>query len=147
MCTICNAAEFERKIAETDIPCYKVMRFEDGEYYTPYYNMQMKIGERYDNKGEEIITDEVLNLKIWRGDRNKYKEIRQGFFHSFVDYYYSADYYAHLFNKNKVGNFGFHIIECVIPKESQYIVGFDLDHNLLTYASKSIVLKKKAFPQ
>ena len=145
MCTICNAAEFERKIAETDIPCYKFMRFEDGEYYTPYYNMQMKIGERYDNKGEEIIKDEVLSLKIWWRDWNKYKEIKQGFFHSFVDYY-SADYYAQLFNKNKAGNFGFYIIECVIPKESQYIVGFDLENNLTTYSSKSIVLKKKAFP-
>lgn len=145
MCTICNATEFERKIAETDIPCYKLMRFENGQYYTPYYNMQMEIGMRYDNKDDEVITDGVKSVKIWWGDWDKYKEISQGFFHSYINYA-SADYYVQLFNKYRIETVEFHIIKCVIPKGTEYIAGFDINHSQPVYVSKSIVLQKKVFP-
>lgn len=141
MCTICNKTEFKRKIAETDIPCYKVMRFENGQYYTPYYNMQMEIGMRYDNMDEETITDEVKSIDIWWGDWDKFKEIKGGFFHSYINFYSATQQ----LNKNKVNDVGYHIIKCIIPKGTEYIAGFQINHNQPVYASKSIVLQKKVF--
>lgn len=145
MCMICNKSDFKRKVAEECIHCYKVMRYQDGEYYAPYLDMRMELNVRYDNHDNEDIKDELNNSDIWFRNWKEYTKIKSGFFHSYVNYE-SADYFAQQFNANRIKGVEYHIIDCVIPKSSEYIEGFEMCHNQPTYASKSIILNEIVFP-
>lgn len=145
MCMVCNTTDFQRKVAEEDIHCYKIMRYQHGEYYTPYLDMQMEIGTRYDNRDEEDIKSSLKDYDIWFRNWKEYVKIKSGFFHSYVNYE-SADYFAKQFNANKLQGVKYHVFYCVIPKGCVYIEGVEFCHNQPTYASKSIILKEIVFP-
>lgn len=144
MCTICFKSEFQRKTAETDIPCYKVMKLNNMKYYTPYYDMEMEIGTRYDNNEGEYINEKYQLYETWGCFLQDVYEFRGGFFHSFINYS-SALHLTCLLNMPKVKNIDYHIIKCIIPSGSEYIKGISSDNYHPTYVSKSIILKEKVF--
>ena len=106
----------ERKIAEDDITVYKIIKYDNriGEYFTPFMNKQIKIGETYNS---ELV---VLNCG--------YNAIVQEGLHSFpgnCDLMILIEYMGLNFFKYK--NCNFFIFKCIIPKNSKFYCGkFDI---------------------
>lgn len=90
----------EKKIAENDIIVYKFIINENNNFFTPYYDANIKIGKTYRSK-----------IKF-----NYYNHITVGL-HSFKNYndaLFASNYHSTLIpltnNSNK-------IVKCIIPKK------------------------------
>lgn len=108
------------RIAWKPIKVYKIVNFEDGDYYTPYYHYKLK------HKNLINILNTLLNVilkikKVYYWDYPDSCEVNGGFFHSFhskaiaINKINSSEFYNPLINHT--------LIECIIPKFSLYYKG------------------------
>lgn len=139
MCLSVLKKNYKRKIVKENIECYKVMAFWNDKYYTPFQEMFMKVGVRYDNDNEEDI-GEVLYTELSSDNLIPYIEVNDGFYHSFK---YKIDCMSEKLLISHLNNLAeYHVMRCIIPKGTEYIEGYGItkDEN---YASKSIVIVEK----
>jgi hypothetical protein len=126
MCLDING-KLEKKIAETDIICYKhLKKLNNGNYLTPYQLDKVSIGETYESEVEVIEWEENIFYQISRA------------LHSFADIKSckkDADEELKSLARNRDEN-DYVICRCVIPKGSEYYVG-DFAYSLC-YASNKI---------
>lgn len=118
MCLILKRNE-SPKIAEEDIVCHKLLLCGNKEdtFFTLHRNIEVNITEPLYAMGKE---------------RKRFKNIGEGFIHTYqswervCDVYLSVDTY---------------IIECIIPKGTEYYEGMDSCFPVKSFASKMILFK------
>ncbi len=130
---MCLAVKSLVKIAEEDIVCYKhvlaVIPFNNTEkmrFYTLYQHMPVSIGETYTLEGK-------LEDCFYRGYESDFTSlgtvcVSRGAFHSYS--FVSGDIAELAANKGEA------IIECAIPKGTEYVEGDFCGRK--SYASKAI---------
>lgn len=110
-------------IAEEDIICYKVIKFAGKHPLTPYMSL-------------EIEDDVLLGKKLFCGGLRKHVEfdewhsvncIGEGYIHTFstlesAKFCLFHEVIPFIHNSNPI--FDFFIYECIIPKGTEYFIGF-----------------------
>lgn len=109
------------RIAWKPIKVYKIVRFKDGDYYTPYYDYKLK-HKNLVNIFNTLLSIIVKIKKVWSFKYQKiiYK-VNNGFFHSFYDKTTAIDGIDYL--KSSGPKINYILIECTIPKFSLYYKG------------------------
>lgn len=116
------------KIADKDITCYKLVERTKikGVYKAQYQEFEYIIRQLYTNNCD--IEDVAFHIRYNRYLGEGLYIIREGMFHSFIDYLFSA------MLKNSFPNYT--LLKCVIPKGAYYFKG--TFGTLPSYASSQI---------
>lgn len=164
MCQYCN----DKVEHDSDILCYKVVFIKDGKIYSPYHHeATWVLGQTERIPYEEKLKND-LAFKEYDpfGPNANDDTITKGAFHSFksmrwaekefnyqlgvaeeatkttVHYdHYDLPYASNVFYLNNPifrGKFSVAILECVIPKESEYTYSGTSDFTNETYASQQL---------
>ena len=108
---------YEKKIADEDIECYKVLKVCGGLMFSPFQMFDYMIGKLYETKLGEIEEGD-----IYEG------------FHSCTSIYGARRYQT-----NNVE----HIFKCIIPKGAEYYKGRSTicGHSIEGYVSNKIIIE------
>lgn len=126
MCLILKRNE-SPKIAEEDIVCHKLLLCGNKEdtFLTIQMRHEVNITEPLYGMGKEDSSIMTFNKKDVR-------VITSGFIHTFQDWDGLCEHYA---------NSDVYIIECIIPKGTEYYEGVDAAFDKKCFASKMILFK------
>jgi hypothetical protein len=130
----------ERLIAETDITCYKVLQVTKKflgfikKYKTPFYHAKIEIGKTYYSDFEYNIYSmkSLMTYVIEKG------------LHTFTTHKGAISQIAEL-KLNKITHRRFCVVECTIPKGTEYYIGEfgnGLTYSLPSYASSELKYNK-----
>lgn len=111
---MCLIVKGGKKKAKTDIVCYKIMVQYPGGICSRYHFMTWEIGREYQA------------YRACSGFIKKYKEIHEGYFHSYCE-----------IPVTDISKHNEYVYECIIPKGTWYFQGMHTDGND-GYASKSL---------
>lgn len=121
-------------VAKKDITCYKVLSYvdEDGHYISPMYYFHWFTGNPNPEVIYHISQFEHHDVRCWFFGKFK---IGTGFFHTY-QYLEEAKKLKHI-----IGLKNYCIVKCIIPKGTEYYVGYD-DSQKDCYASKQLKIVK-----
>lgn len=158
MCLYVSSAKFEVKVATEDLKCYKIMDKIDENHFESMYKKYRYSKGLTNNQSEQFSNaiDETLKkgtaVKI---DRDGFvyhvytKDMIGSFIANHEEVYCFTDGGFHSFtdlSAEDVYGMGFVGVECVIPKGSRYVVGYDYVEKKQAYFSESIrVVGEKRF--
>lgn len=165
MCLYIKKTDFEVKVATEDLKCYKLMdRGPEKAYYiSEYQRFVYKNGEQYKQSDEfsaavenpkdafgvivhcglflcESITEIATRFGLENVDVIEYNSLGGGGFHS----YESVSKWDIFYGDKVIDDYV--AVECIIPKGSRYVVGYDtLMDRTAFYSEEIIIVGEKRF--
>ena len=127
---MCLRIETDRIIANEDIPCYKVVCWSNGTYFTPYSNAI--IDDECITNEKPFIAEGIKEIKLdtrgaWVGE---------GQIHTFKNF-------DEAFWLAKSISLVTKIFYCIIPEGTEFFVGIDESTDSKAYCSDKIIFKKE----
>lgn len=133
MCLVANYKEI--KEAETEIECYKVVKY---TFYKGYETPSIGLNIKYPIIKGEMPLVAVGDEEIKDNESEHYTEVNRGFIHVFKTKT-SAALYAEILNTFNDGEYK--LFRCTIPKGTKYYDGYFSYYcgHMSSYATKQIV--------
>lgn len=157
MCLIVKKENFEIKVAEKDIKCFKIMdKVDVSTFRSMYLNFTYKFQNYKEQDFSEAVTNDLENVrKVGFTDDVGFSlyspdllcALKKAYRRKKFDEYYCFGYggfhsYREL-SKCDVYGTGFIGVECIIPKGSRYIEGIDATDDKKAYFSEEITIVRE----
>lgn len=157
MCLIVKKENFEIKVAEKDIKCFKIMdKIDDFTFRSMYLNFTYKFRNYKEQDFSEAVTDDLENARmvgftedvgyyLFRPDsfRVPIKAYKGQKFEEYYCFGYGGFHSYRELSKCDIYGTGFVGVECIIPKGSRYIEGVDATDSKKSYFSDEITIVRE----